>query len=614
MSTDNKTNHRQEIYNKISESSKDEYILSEMIRLGFVDNKNFDKDEFARILKEEFKLQNEYRDLLKKQIKLSNKEEILKEIRLRRMAESRAKQKENAEKRKHNFEIKKKLREEKNKTDIQFLGKEYIGQINKKASDLNQLKKNGLEPINSIKELSEYFKISIPMIKFLCYSPTSSEINHYKRFTLNKKTGGQRTISAPMPKLKYLQNKIKHEILDKICLHKSACGFVSEKSIIDNAKPHIGKKFLINLDLEDFFPNISYKRVYGIFKSLGYSSQISCTLALACTEPDIAEVKIEDKKYFTALSERYLPQGAPSSPMITNILCRKLDSRLSGLAKKYKFQYTRYADDISFSGNDYYSAIKILNFAKQIIKNEGLKINDKKTSFTRNNNRQEVTGIIVNEKLSIDNRKIKKFRALLHNIEKNGLEKASWEGKKSHELLGFIEGYFNFIKMIDSKKSKKYKKQVKSILKKYNYEKTDGIKSNKTVEYLRTKKEELNINKTNEDLTINIKSTTTSNEKNKNQFILVRFITIVFNLIYLFSQIAVNTRISNYLVGIFCITTIISISKVLTKSAYIRFAILSIVLFRFSYLYFFNSYSYGFIIIEIFVILLLSRILKNITK
>src|SRR5262249_12338200 len=145
------------------------------------------------------------------------------------------------------------------------------------------------------------------------------------RFKIPKKTGGERLISAPMPRLKKAQYWILDNILRRVEVSDSAHGFLTGRSIVSNARPHVGADLIINLDLKDFFPTVSYKRVKGLFKSLGYSESAASVLGLICTEPDVEEVELDGKRYFVALTDRHLPQGAPTSPSITNILCRRLD-------------------------------------------------------------------------------------------------------------------------------------------------------------------------------------------------------------------------------------------------------------------------------------------------
>jgi hypothetical protein len=179
--------------------------------------------------------------------------------------------------------------------------------------------------------LAQSMAFSISELRFLAFTRKVSRQTHYKRFFIAKKTGGQRLISAPMPRLKQAQHWILFQILDKVALHSAAHRFRSQRNILSNAAPHANRGLVIDLDRKDFFPSVSYPRVWGIFCSLGYSPSVSTIFALLCTKPEIAEVELDDTKWVISTSERHLPQGAPISPALTNILCRRFDARLTGV-------------------------------------------------------------------------------------------------------------------------------------------------------------------------------------------------------------------------------------------------------------------------------------------
>lgn len=471
MSGKQSTTRRQEIYDKIRESSKDDYILSEMKRLGFWKEDEDKPSVTSKLITEEAELSSELRKLLDKQRKVANKEAYLKELRLKRMAESRQKQKETKERRAREKQEKAAKWKEYKSRHITYLGEGYSKELNKTVNNTERLKENGLPIYGTVEEIASEFGMSLRMLRFLVFRRKTSTITHYKRFYVNKKSGGKRLISAPMPKLKLLQNKIKEQIIDKVKINDAATGFVTSKSIIDNSKPHIAQDIVINLDLENFFPTITYERVLGMFKSLGYSPQTSTIFALACTEPDVTKVSLDNKDYYSELTKRYLPQGAPTSPAVTNIICRRLDARLKGMADKLNFNYSRYADDITFSakGADKDNIKRILNFSRQIIKDENFIVNESKTKVMHKGSRQEVTGVVVNEKPSVNREKLRQFRALLHQIELNGPEGKSWNGKTGMSLLASIRGYVDFIKMVDPEKAKPYYKKVKAINAKYGF-------------------------------------------------------------------------------------------------------------------------------------------------
>lgn len=199
----------------------------------------------------------------------------------------------------------------------------------------------------------------------------------YHEIKIPKKSGGTRILDIPSVELKYIQRWILDNILNKIHISQYANGFAKNKSILSNAQIHVNSECIINIDLKDFFPSISYEQVFGIFKYYGYTKELSFTLAKLCTYQGI------------------LPQGSPASPAITNVLCLKLDKRLAELAKKYQASYSRYADDITFSGEK--SIVNLLQIAYEIIVDEGFFVNMGKTHISYKHQRQEVTGLVVND-------------------------------------------------------------------------------------------------------------------------------------------------------------------------------------------------------------------------
>jgi retron-type reverse transcriptase len=267
-----------------------------------------------------------------------------------------------------------------------------------------------------------------------------------------KKTGGERIISAPMPRLKRAQYWVLDNLLANAEIHPAAHGFVKGRSIVSNALPHIGKDVVINLDLKNFFPSIAMPRIKGIFSQMGYSEQIATTLALLCTEAQTEEVSVDGETFFVAHGQRALPQGSPCSPALTNILCRRLDARLQGCAAKLGFSYTRYADDLTFSCSEEGRKLagKLLWRVKQIVAAEGLTPHPDKQHVMRSAQRQSVTGIVVNDKPSIERDTLRRFRATLYQVEKDGPAGKQWNGNTN--VIDALEGYAQFIKMVDAAK------------------------------------------------------------------------------------------------------------------------------------------------------------------
>lgn len=250
-------------------------------------------------------------------------------------------------------------------------------------------------------------------------------VNRYTKFEIPKKTGGVREISAPKDSLKLIQNKLL-QVLTAVYKPKGTVhGFVNRKGIVTNAKQHTGKNFVLNIDIKDFFPTINFGRVRGLFRAKPYNlpDNVATVLAQICCH------------------ENQLPQGAPTSPIISNMICSKMDSELSKLAKLTGCTYSRYADDITLSTNKPYFPSRIAQVKNEgdnviielsqaftdILTNNGFIVNSKKVRLQTSNFRQEVTGLTVNESVNVSRRYVRQVRAMLHALEKFGEDCAKKE-------------------------------------------------------------------------------------------------------------------------------------------------------------------------------------------
>lgn len=233
--------------------------------------------------------------------------------------------------------------------------------------------------------------------------------NRYKQFSLKKKSGGIRSISSPRYKLKTIQKCI-NEILNSLYIpNKSATGFVPKKSIVDNAKLHVGKQYVFNTDLKDFFPSTDFRRVKTVLGFRPFN---------LIDENEKQKTKEEKGRGFLGFlianlccENGCLPQGAPTSPTLTNIVCQRLDKKLYKYAKSIKANYSRYADDITFSSNKPIFDEKFNAKLIEIIEvEENFKINFDKERLQHISQRQSVTGLIVNKKCNVDRPYIKDVR------------------------------------------------------------------------------------------------------------------------------------------------------------------------------------------------------------
>ncbi len=426
-------------------------IRTEMIRLGMWEEKELTPEEKAQQQREDAeyqKLAEESMRLQRELTKLGNLQHLLAEARKKRIEESRRRREERKK------EIAKREAERKRRwaehleMHIVHAGAGVSGGLNAFEHQEEKLMAAGLPLIRSARELAELMDMPISRLRWLTYHRNAATVCHYHRFTVPKRGGGLREISSPKPELRRAQEWIKREILDRFPVHSAATGFLPGKSVLDNAAPHLGQAAVIKLDLKDFFPGITFHRVKGLFRSFGYSEAIATLLALLTTEPPRRPVEFDGKMYHVALGERQLPQGACTSPAITNLLCRKLDARLEGLARKHGFRYSRYADDLTFScPAERTDAIPVLlGTARAVIRHEGFEVNAEKTRVLRSSTRQQVTGVVVNEKPNISRNELRRFRAILHRVWQNGPEAENRDGHP--RFWEFIQGYAAWIRMV----------------------------------------------------------------------------------------------------------------------------------------------------------------------
>lgn len=241
------------------------------------------------------------------------------------------------------------------------------------------------------------------------------------------------------------------------------------RSIATNARPHVGAAIVVNMDLQDFFPSIAYPRVKGLLRALGYPEAVATVFALLATEPDVDEVELDGRRLFVATGPRRLPQGAPTSPAITNILCRRLDRRLAGLAASLGCAYTRYADDLTFSSPDKDAKIgSLLRAARGIVAHEGLTVHPKKTKVLRRYARQEVTGLVVNRQLSVPRKSLRNFRATLRQVELDGPAGKRWG--HGPDVLQNLRGFAEFVRMVDPAKGEPLVARVAAVMARVGYQ------------------------------------------------------------------------------------------------------------------------------------------------
>lgn len=462
------SNKRQELYDRIRASSKDSVVLEEMIRLGFWPARGVIADDPAEEIHERAELERQLAAMRTEQSRLHNIEALKKALRQQRLAASKQKQKETKERRERERLARAAAWKEKQTREIVYLGKGVSGGLQHTASDAPKLARFGLPKLETPEQIATAMGLRVSDLRFLAYARTTSTVTHYVRFEIPKKTGGTRRISAPMARLKAAQHWLLENVLDKVSLHDAAHGFREGRSIVTNARPHVGAEVVLNVDLKDFFPTLAYNRIRGMFRGLGYGEAAATIFALLASEPEVDEVELDGQTFYIANGVRRLPQGAPTSPAITNIVCRRLDARLAGAAKKLGFTYTRYADDLTFSGPAAANTGKMLHQLRFIVGAEGFSEHPTKTRVLRRGARQEVTGVVVNQQLGVDRQTLRKFRALLFQIGKDGPAGKSWGA--SPDLFASAIGYANFVRMVDPTKGEALLARAKELAAKHGWQ------------------------------------------------------------------------------------------------------------------------------------------------
>lgn len=271
---------------------------------------------------------------------------------------------------------------------------------------------------------------------------------NYRSFEIQKKSGGTRLIEAPKDPLKVIQRWILDNILYNVTISVHAFGFRKKRSILDNAKIHKKQECVINVDIANFFASIKGLEVYKVYRYLGYTKQVSSILTLLTTNDDA------------------LPQGAPTSPYLSNIICRKLDKRISRLAQVIGANYSRYADDITLSGS-----INIKNYLgtlKKIIIDEGFQLNAKKVRIQFQNQRQMVTGLVVNQEVNVPKKEIRSLLQEIYYCKKYGVNgHLKKKGIRNSAYKDHLYGKAYFIKMINQELGLKIIKDLDQIIWEY---------------------------------------------------------------------------------------------------------------------------------------------------
>lgn len=318
------------------------------------------------------------------------------------------------------------------------------------------------EPLGALEWFADQWRLA---------GDAQSRLQHYHYQWLPKRSGGLRLIEIPKERLRRIQQKILHQVLDAVPPHPAAHGFRRRRSCVTHAALHVGKDIVIRMDLKDFFPSIQYARIHALFEKLGYSPTVAGTLARICVNR--APRGIFRERDFggslpwaerQALKSPHLPQGSPCSPALANLCAYRLDIRLETLAQSLGASYSRYADDLVFSGDrDFARAAERFHVhVAAIALEEGFCINTRKTRLMREGTRQQVTGVVVNAHPNIARDEYDRLKATLTNCVRHG--PASQNHDNHPNFRAYLAGRISYVKMVNANRAARLRRLSDAIV------------------------------------------------------------------------------------------------------------------------------------------------------
>lgn len=321
-------------------------------------------------------------------------------------------------------------------------------QLRDLLADEEQLGRHGLPIWKSESDVAAALGVSLKELRFYAIHRERDRFFNYVRFAIPKRSGGHRVIMAPKRRLKALQRRLLEQLVSQLPVSEHAHGFRAGRSTKSNAQPHVGQKMVVRVDLKDFFPTVTFGRVRGYLIALGYGFPVATTLACLMTEAERQPVSLDDGTIVhVPVTHRHCVQGAPTSPGLCNAIVRKLDRRLAGLARKFGVNFTRYADDLTFSGSlDRRQAHGLARAVRRVVEAEGFVVNAKKTAFLGHGRRQTVTGAVVNHTLGLPRQERRRLRAMLHH-QAHG--KPPHDGRKQPVTPAHLQGKLAYLKMLN---------------------------------------------------------------------------------------------------------------------------------------------------------------------
>ena len=283
----------------------------------------------------------------------------------------------------------------------------------------------GFPTFNTVKELAALMRIDAGRLSILALWPE----RFYRRYRIPKRRGGWREIKSPSKELKAVQAWILRNILDRLSTSLYATAYVRGRGLLDNVNPHMSNRYFLSVDIRNFFPSVSSDRVHHLFGMLGYSKLAANKLTRLCS-------------YFSGL-----PQGAVTSPALSNLICLRLDRRLAGLVSRRNIVFTRYADDITFSTNNRNTLPRLLPLVYRILRTEGFEPHQEKTRILGPRTRCLITGLVKSSSdptFGIGRKKKTAMRAIIHNLIARGRAHPKYPTEAS------IEGWIRFLRSVDT--------------------------------------------------------------------------------------------------------------------------------------------------------------------
>jgi hypothetical protein len=301
--------------------------------------------------------------------------------------------------------------------------------------DREQLERYGLPLWTVEADVANALQLSVGRLRYFSVHRQRERVPHYVQFAIPKRNGGERIILAPKRELKGVQRVLQSLLVERLPVSEHAHGFLRGRSIATHAAAHVGKRVVVRLDLKDFFPSLHVGRVRGLLIAFGYSYPVAAILATLMTESVRQPVQIGEEIYYVPVGSRHTVQGAPTSPGLANAIALPMDRRLAGLARKFGFTYTRYADDLTFSGFDIALSRALIKGVQRIVRAEGFTLNPEKTRVMTQRGAQRVTGVTVNRERGLSRRERRKVRAALHRARQGSPDAATHrqlEGKLAY--------------------------------------------------------------------------------------------------------------------------------------------------------------------------------------